>query len=172
MKVKIKSLAFWAVVATIILVLAAGCTTARKPAPTTPIEQGPTVTEPRTSPGTSSALPTKPAEMRSLALKIARNVEKVPDVRKASVVLTGRTCILGLDIKPGLEGSRTDRIKNEAARQARMVDKRIITVRVTTDLGLVTRIKRINEGISKGTPLRSFTVETGEIIRRISPAAK
>jgi len=165
---KIKNLAFWAVVASIILVLAAGCTTARKPAPTTPIEKGPSVT----SPSTGSALPTKPAEMHSLALKIARNVEKVPGVRKASVVLTGRTCILGLDIKPGVEGSKTDRIKNEAAKKARMVDNRVTTVRVTTDVGLVTRIKRISEGISKGTLQRSFTAETGEILRRITPAAK
>jgi len=172
MKIKIKNLAFWAAAALIILVLAAGCTTARKPAPTTPIEKGPSVTEPRTSPSTGGALPTKPAEMHSLALKIARNVEKVPGVRKASVVLTGRTCILGLDIKPGVEGSRTDKIKNEAAKKARMADKRVVTVRVTTDVGLVTRINRISEGISKGTPLKSFTAETGEILRRITPSAK
>jgi YhcN/YlaJ family sporulation lipoprotein len=171
MKAKVKSLAFLAAAALIILVLAAGCTTARKPAPTTP-ENGPSVTAPRTSPSTGGALPTKPAEMHSLALKIAGNVEKVPGVRKASVVLTGRTCILGLDIKPGVEASGTERIKREAARKVRTVDKRVTTVRVTTDMGLVTRIRRVSDGISKGTPMSSFTKETGEILRRISPAAK
>lgn len=79
---------------------------------------------------------------------------------------------MGLNIKPGVEGSRTIRIKNEAARRVRMVDKRITTVRVTTDPGLVTCIRKVSEGISKGTPIRNFTVETGEIIRRITPASK
>jgi YhcN/YlaJ family sporulation lipoprotein len=151
------------------IVWASGCAVARKPERSTPAP--PAGAPSPTAPAPVGLLPAQPAEAHRLATKVATEVQKIPGVNKVAVILTGNTAILGLDIKPEVQKNRTEEIKAETAKKAKQLDKRIRTVMVTTDPDLVTRIKRVFEGVSKGTPITSFTKEVQEILRRIKPAA-
>lgn len=166
------------IVAVIISVtLAAGCSVARKPADQSTV---PPAGAPAPAAPENPVENTKTTEVNNMANKVAAEVQKIPGVEKATVVMTDKaaiigidiTAIIGLDIKPGIEKERTEEIKAEAADKAKQAEPDIKNVRVTTDADLVARIKRIAEGISKGTPLSSFAEEIEEILRRLAPAAK
>ncbi|MGB9802833.1 YhcN/YlaJ family sporulation lipoprotein, partial [Desulfofundulus sp.] len=148
------------------------CTIARKPAPPSPAAPGPAPTAPGPAATAPRPLPTTPAEAHRLATKLAAEAEKVPGVRKATVVLTGNTAIVGLELKPGVGRGRTAAIKDEVARRVRAADKRVTTVLVTTDPDVVARIRRVAAGVSRGAPVTSFNREIQEIIRRITPTTR
>lgn len=165
-----KKLLAWLSTLTLAVMLVAGCAVARKPAPPSPAAPAPTAPGPAAT--APRPLPTTAAEAHRLATKLAAEAQKVSGVKSATVVLSGNTAIVGLDIKAGVERGRTAAIKNEVARRVRAADNRIATVQVTTDADTITRIRRVAQGISRGTPVASFNREIQEILRRITPTAR
>ena len=163
--------------------LAGGCTAARKPVPPPP-PPGPTTipapaptpvpapTPPGTTglvpPGTVTPAPT-PAGANREAQRMATLVARIRDVRSATVVISGNTANVGLDIAGKVTGARTDAVKREAATVIRREDPRITTVYVATDADTVSRIRRVADGIARGTPVSSFVNELAAIQRRITP---
>lgn len=156
---------------------ALACTPARKPAPKTTPNTTPKTTQkaspkvaPRaTTPSPSAAMPTTSADMHKLATKLAADAQKVPGAKKATVAITGTTAYVGIDLAAGKEGKNTDKVKTEVANKVKKADKRLTNVYVSSDVGVVTRIKRVSSGIAQGKPLSSFTSELTEIGRRITP---
>ena len=150
-----------------------GCTPAKKPAPT-PV---PTPTTPKVVPKPKAAtpmkktvgMPTTSAEMQKLATKLSDEAAKAPGVKKAAVALSGTDAYVGLDLKPGVTGKKTDTVKKDVVNRVKKADKRLTNVYVSTDIDTVTRIKKVAQGIGKGKPLSSFTNELAEIGRRIVP---
>lgn len=151
----------------LLLLLVAGCQPQRKPAPV-PDNTGRLVP----APGTGQTLPVNPAEASALARRLAARAAKVDGVNSATVVLTGNTALVGLDIKAKLPKSRINQIKKEVAAAIKKEDTRIRDVLVSTDADMVTRLKKIAEGISKGRPASSFRDEINDIMRRLSPTAR
>ncbi len=147
-------------------VSALGCNAARKPAP-----QDNQVPAP-TTPAPNRALPASPAESNALARELADRAAGVNGVKKATVVLSGNTAIVGLDMDKGIEKKETNDVKTEVGRVVKNADNRIKNVLVSTDADIVSRIKRVASGIAEGKPLSSFTDEIKEIIRRITPSAR
>lgn len=129
--------------------------------------------KPSPSPSTTPAPAKKPASSPSEAKRVADRAAvvaaKVPGVQRATVVVSGKTAFVGLDIKADVEKNRTNAIKDEVARRIKAAEPSLTTVNVTTDPDLVTRIKRIANGIKKGKPISSFASELEEIGRRITP---
>ncbi|NHM27347.1 YhcN/YlaJ family sporulation lipoprotein [Desulfofundulus sp. TPOSR] len=162
----------WFSIISLALMLVSGCAVSRKPAPPSPAAPGPAPAAPGPAAPAPRPLPTTPAEAHRLATKLAAEAEKVPGVKSATVVLTGNTAIVGLDIKSGVERGRTAAIKDEVARRVRAADNRVVTVQVTTDPDTVTRIRRVAQGISRGEPVASFNREIQEILRRITPTTR
>lgn len=155
-----------------LLIMASGCSVARKPA-----SPGANVPDTRsapapTTPAPTKSLPTTPAEVDRLAARLASEAQKVSGVKRATVVLSGNTVIVGLEIKPNIEEKQTTAIKREVVRKIKEADKRIRTVEVTTNPNIITRIKRIAEGIGQGRPISAFGREVEEILRRIVPQGK
>lgn len=164
-----------------ITVLAVGCQPAkrpapRRPAPTTP---APKVT-PRTTPAPTTPAPTRPTPTtpapatnnREIARWIAAVAAKVPGVKSAHVVVTGNTALIGLDIPAGTEAQQTNRIKKEVIDRVKAAEKSITTVSVSTDPDLITRLRRIEQGIAAGRPLSEFAKEITEITRRMAPRVR
>ena len=77
-----------------------------------------------------------------MATKLADNVKKVNGVKNATVVVSGSTAFVGLEIEPGIEDKKTNEIKSKAAKSVKNTDSSIKTVHVTTDPNLITRIKK------------------------------
>ncbi len=160
------------VVLVALLIMASGCSVARKPAP-----PGTTVPHTRsapapTTPAPTKSLPTTPAEVSRLTARLASEAQKVSGVKKATVVLSGNTVIVGLEIKPNIEEKQTTAIKRDVVRRIKETDKRIRTVEVTTNPNIITRVKKVAKGIGQGRPISAFGREVEEILRRIVPQGK
>ncbi len=136
----------------------AGCGIMRRPGPP---EQAP--------PGARQALPNDPREAGQLADRLARTAADTPGVNRATVVLAGTTAYVGLNLEEGIEGERTDAVKQKAAKRVQKAEPRIKRVMVTTDLDTFTRLERIAAGVRRGEPVSAFKREFGEINRRSTP---
>lgn len=158
--------------------LVGGCTASKKPITPTPAPR--TTPAPAPAPTPSNTMPPgtttrltpvtpAPADTNREAKRLATMVAKVKNVRSATVVLTGTTASVGLDIASNVTGTKVDTVKKDAANVIRRENKRITSVYVATDADTVTRLKRIATGINKGTPLSSFAKEINDIQRRIVP---
>lgn len=157
-----------------------GCKATKKPSPTRY-----TPTTPRTTPAPSpgmttpapSRTPTTPAPVKrpvpqsTRAAKIATNVAKLPEVNKATVVISGNTAIVGIDMKASVQGTHETQVKKKVEKTVRDTDKSIKNVSVTSDPDLYKRIDNIAKGIAAGRPLSEFTKQITEILKRITPSA-
>ena len=140
--------------------LISGCTPARKPTPS------PTKTAPTPTDKTKMTTPDK-----KRAKKIAVKVTQVNGVQKVVVVVTDKTAFIGLDLESREEAAAT-KIKEEVARRVKASEPNLKTVNVTADPDLVTRLRKIADGINKGKPVSSFSRELNEIGREIKPITK
>lgn len=162
-----------------------GCRATKKPSPTRY-----TPTTPRTTPAPSPGMttpapsrtpttptPTTPAPVKrpvpqsTRAAKIASNVAKLPEVNRATVVISGNTAIVGIDMKANVQGTHETQVKKKVEKTVRDTDKGIKNVSVTSDPDLYTRINNIAKGIAAGRPLSEFTKQITEILKRITPSA-
>lgn len=84
--------------------LITGCTPARKPAPR-PTKTAPTPTD-----------RTKMTPDKQRADRIAREATQIKGVRKAVVVVSGKTAFIGLDLETR-EGAASKRVKDQVARR-------------------------------------------------------
>jgi YhcN/YlaJ family sporulation lipoprotein len=99
---------------------------------------------------------------------MATLISKIRDVRSASVVLSGKTAHVGLDVGKAT-GARTSAIKKEAAKIIRREVPGITTAYVATDNPTVAKIRRVSDGVAKGTPLTSFKNDLTQITRKLMP---
>jgi len=163
-----KRLCFTSVVLVVFAsILCGGCAPARKPTPPPA-----TPTQPVTPAPARKPLPTDPRELSRLASLLAREAAQVPGVRRATVVLAGRTAYVGLSLKAGLSREAAERAQGNVATRLKRAEPRLSRVMVTTNPDTYTRIRRIQEGIAKGKPLSAFANELREIDRRVTPAAR
>jgi len=154
------------VVACVLISCFAGCTALKKPLPGgTPEEQA----APSAPPATDT-MPSDPAEVKKIAEKVSSAVVRVPGVNAATVVVAGTTAYVGIDQKAGPDKNETERIKSEVAGEARKAEPRLTAVYVSSDPDVVTRIKKIADGIATGRPVSAFDSELAEIAKRLSPA--
>lgn len=112
----------------------------------------------------------KPATMNtSESSRVAKSIDTISGVNNSTVVLSGNTAYVGLDLKANVEKSKTKTIEKEASNKVRKSVPRIKTVFVSSDVDTVTRLKKVSSGIAAGKPVSSFTEELSEIGRRVTP---
>jgi len=116
---------------------------------------------------TPNKKPSTPAHTQ--ASKLAQAAEEVEGVKAATVVVTGTTALVGLETDPNIEDKETSTIKKQVINEVKRADNSIKTVTITTDPNLITRLKKVAQGIKDGKPISSFTDELAEITRRITP---
>lgn len=149
------------------LMLSAGCNIARKPVP----QNQPNVINQTPAPPAQEPMPTSPAEVSKMASDLSGVAARVPGVNSATVVITGTTAYVGVDQKAGLEKSETDRIKRDVSDEVKKAETRLTAVFVSSDPDIVTRLRRIADGVAAGQPISSFADELTEIAKRLSPTA-
>ncbi|MFW5648489.1 MAG: YhcN/YlaJ family sporulation lipoprotein [Candidatus Alkaliphilus sp. MAG34] len=114
---------------------------------------------------------TTTGDTRDRVNRIVREVEDIRDVRRAAVVVTDRTALVGVDMTSGTKGELNSQIKQEVEDAVRRADKDITRVSVSADPDIFTRIENIARSIGDGRPLSGFSTEIEEIMRRITPGA-
>lgn len=172
----------------IILLTLVGCATTKKPAPKPApppkVDKAPRRSSP-TNPNTPSPTPITPSPTNpkvqsqrsrntshSLAKKLANTAEKIEGVRSATVVVSDSMAFVGLEINSNIQNSKTNEIKNKVINALKKEDKSLKDVSVTTDPNLITRLKKIAQGVEDGKPISGFSKELEEITRRMVPKTK
>jgi YhcN/YlaJ family sporulation lipoprotein len=97
--------------------------------------------------------------------EIAKNVD---GVRGATVVTTGETAYVGIDIDKNAENRETERIKERVVNAVKNKEN-ITRVYVSADVDSVERLKEIGRDIAGGRPISGFLNELTEMFRRPMP---
>lgn len=100
---------------------------------------------------------------------IAQRVADLNDVDRASVVITGNTALVGVDMRNNIQGRMTTELKRKIEAKVKNTDSRIKNVAVTADPDLSTRINRIVTDMENGRPISGFANEIQEMLRKITP---
>lgn len=141
------------------IIPAAGCSAFKKPAP----QNQPNVQTQQ------EPMPTEAGEVNAIAGRLAGTADSVPGVNGATVVVAGTTAYVGIDEKAGLEKGETDRIKRDVSNEVKKAEPRLTAVYVSSDPDIITRLRRIADGIGAGQPVSAFAGELAEIAKRLSP---
>lgn len=118
----------------------------------------------------SDNLDVSASDRRVMASQLSKTAEAVPDVQKATVVVSemaglqgnGNTknlvAMVGLTVSAAIsnDANKVNAIKQTVADKLRASDTRINQVLVTTDPTMIKRINDIAAGIIEGKPLQSF----------------
>ncbi len=101
---------------------------------------------------------------------LSKKISEMNDINSATVVLSDGRAWVGVDLKAGVSGTLTDRLKNEITTIVKKEVNTVQTVYVTADADTVTRLKNITKDITAGKPVSGFINELNEIGRRITPS--
>lgn len=93
----------------------------------------------------------------------------IDEVNNSTVIITGNTALIGVDIPKETTDEQTTEIKNKVETKVKEIDKDVDRVVVTADADLVTRLKDMGKDVENGKPISGFGEEIEEIIRRITP---
>lgn len=106
--------------------------------------------------------------LTSNANDIARKITDLPEVDRASVVLTNDTALVGCSLRGTTQGTMTTDLKQKIEKIVK--DKtNIEEVSITTDPDLYKRIDTMSNNIGTGNPIENFAEEVRDLIRRITP---
>ena len=103
---------------------------------------------------------------------LARACNTVPGVNGATVVVSGDTAYVGVDVDTANTANNTGniaQIKKQCADKVRAADPNVKQVTVSADADFLQRIQMINQGIRRGTPVESFRNELTQMVKRITP---
>lgn len=164
------------------ILIVTGCRAAQRkplstktPTPTTPSPMG---TTPRTTPAPTTPtgpLPTRTEEVVRLQDELAKEAEKVSGVKKAWVVISGGTALVGTELKTDMpRGSQGDAagVKNDVIMRIRRADSRLTGVAVATDAGTVSQLRKVVEGMRAGKPTTTFTRDVNDLVRKMTSGMK
>lgn len=107
--------------------------------------------------------------MSGSANTLAREIAALPEVDKASVVLSNDTAIVGIQLRGTTQGTMTNSLKSKVEKMVKDKSTNIKNVSVTTDPELYSRVKTMSTSIGDGTTLESLGEDIKDLIRRITP---
>lgn len=149
-----------------VMVCAISCSPARRPGPVQPAPS------PAPTPSPAQPTPTTPTGQTTRAEALAKKISDLKNINSASVVLSGNSCWVGVDLAAKTENKMTNQMKNEITSIVKREEKGINNVYVTADADTVSRLRNIARDIRKGKPVSGFIKELNEIGRRVTPSAK
>lgn len=106
------------------------------------------------------------------AANIARACDAVPGVEESTVVISGNTAYVGLDVEGNLEDEEAESVERACIEKTLATEPTVRRCVVSSDADTVSRLKNIYQGVRKGTPISSFGNELEEIGQRITPKVK
>jgi len=119
-------------------------------------------------------MPTETKEVAALQDKLAREAASVAGVKRAWVALSGNTALVGVELESDAPRGQDDAagLKNDISSRVRRADPRIKNVAVATDDATVARVRQIAEGVKEGKPVKTFTEDLNDLMKRMAPGVK
>lgn len=148
-----------------VMVCAISCSPARRPGPVQPTPSAPT-------PSPAQPTPTTPTGQSARAEALAKKISDLNNINSATVVLSGNSCWVGVDLAAKTENKMTNQMKNDITSIVKREEKGINNVYVSADADTVSRLRNIAKDIKNGKPISGFIKELNEIGRRVTPSAK
>jgi YhcN/YlaJ family sporulation lipoprotein len=99
----------------------------------------------------------------------AREVKKLDKVRDATVIINNNVAYVGIDLTPGVENAETDTIKKEVIRCVERVEPAVTRVYVSADVDVMGRLRGYARDIRAGKPVSGLINEIQEMFRRPIP---
>lgn len=100
---------------------------------------------------------------------IAEAISKTPLVEETTVVITGNTALVGVDLASSINESQVNQLKKSIEEKTFVTDASLKNVSVTVSPEIVERISDISRNLSQGKPINGLAEEISSIIRRITP---
>jgi YhcN/YlaJ family sporulation lipoprotein len=100
---------------------------------------------------------------------IAQDIANLTDVESATVVITGNTALVGLNLPENVSDEQVDRIKRLAEKKCLATDSALKNASITASPEMVERIRNISRDIGQGRPITGLGDELGSILRRVTP---
>lgn len=104
--------------------------------------------------------------------RIADIATDVKGVENATVVITGETAYVGIDMDKDMENNETNRIKEKVGDAIKKDAEGIDRVYVSADVDSVQRLREIGRDVRGGRPISGFLDELTEMFRRPIPSAE
>ncbi|OGO77621.1 MAG: hypothetical protein A2Y23_11735 [Clostridiales bacterium GWB2_37_7] len=102
---------------------------------------------------------------------IARAIEQLQGVENATVVVTGNTAYVGIDMDENTNIANARDIKREVSQKVRANATDINTVYVSAEADFMDRLRNVGNGLRNGRPVDAFTTELNEMVQRLAPAS-
>ena len=106
--------------------------------------------------------------MATSANEIAREIAALPEVDKASVVISEDTALVGCSLRGDTQGTMTNALRQKI-RGIVTESADINNVSVTTDPDMTNRIQTMSNSIFQGNPIEGFADDIRDLIRDITP---
>lgn len=107
--------------------------------------------------------------MNEKSKMISDKLAELDEVNDSTVLVTGKTALIALDIPADFGKDKTEELKKTVESKVKSLDKDIDRVVVTADADLNTRIRNVDTDIKGGKPMSGFVNEIEDIIKRITP---
>lgn len=108
-------------------------------------------------------------QMDNKSEMIADKLVEMQGVDDATVVISGNTAMVGVDISGTMEGNMTDKVKNDIKSKVRETDSNIKQVMVSASPDIFNRLDNIAQKINQGDAIEGFRDEINEIMKRMTP---
>ena len=156
-----------------VLLLAGACAPQQKPLQDAdPSPQRNDITRNDNLPRNNEMIPGRLTDVQARAERIAEACDQVPGVEDATVVISGDTCYVGLDVEGNLDEGETESVERACLNRALATDPTVDRCVVASDADTVSRLRNIYQGLRRGTPISTFGNELEEITRRIQPRVR
>ncbi len=114
-------------------------------------------------------LNTNIGEMSTRANKIAKRVTNLKEVASASVIINGKTAVVGIESKDrNMDGNISSDMRKRVEAAVKSVDKDIDKVSISMDPDIYSRLKTMSTNMERGNAASNFSVEIKDIMRRIT----
>lgn len=100
---------------------------------------------------------------------ISEKLTEIEGIKNATVIITGNTALIGVDIPADTQDDKIKELKNKVESTTKNTDKDIDHVAITADADIVTRIANMGKEIANGKPISGFAKEIEETVKRITP---
>jgi YhcN/YlaJ family sporulation lipoprotein len=107
--------------------------------------------------------------VRDMEKKVANEVEKVPGVKNATVLINNNTAYIGIDLDEAIEDRQITVIKDRIVNKVKDMENRITMVYVSADVDVVGRLRGYAQDIREGKPISGIFEEIEDMFRRAVP---
>lgn len=109
------------------------------------------------------------SDLSQKATQIAKDINSIEGVKKSTVIITGQTALIGLDLTNNLNDEQIANVKKLAEAKAKNSNNGIKNAAITASPEIVQRITNLATDIKDGKPISSLADELKTLIRRVTP---